>query len=152
NMAECSFLDGQRESARQEYERYLRVDPSGSRAEQAMARLRELNAEPEVAPPPVEEVEPAPPPTVPHVVVQPASTRPAAQPVQPAQPNVRPEAVTLQTAPGLTMQEAPPRRTRWRVWLAIGAAVAVVGTIVAITVATRSGGCNAEFCGDLRGE
>ncbi|MEM9861730.1 MAG: hypothetical protein AAF938_08960 [Myxococcota bacterium] len=133
NMAEASFLGGDQDAARGEYERYLRIDPDGVRADAARLRLSELGVE----------------------VEAPAQAAPARSNWAPA-PDVRPETVAaaqpVESEPRDGESESVPLRRNWKFWTALAAGVAVVTAGVAIGVAASSGGgtqCGTN-CWDLR--
>jgi tetratricopeptide (TPR) repeat protein len=127
NMAECSRLAGDVDGARDEYAKYLALDPDGKLAELVNQRLAALPAR---APAP--RTVSTSPPSVPAPAIV-ASQREAAVPTRPIAPP--------------PIDEPTPLWKRRSVWIAVGAALAA-GTVVAFVV-TRGSDCSGT-CIDWR--
>jgi len=116
NMAECARSAGQKDRARQLYQRYLSSDPLGKLAHVAQTRLEELAAAPAPAAPPAA-APPAPP---------------AAPPPRPSPPPAPALAVTM---PAPAAMSRAPRRPVWKskaLWIGVGvgaAAIIVAGAV-----------------------
>lgn len=136
NMGEMARALGQRDRAREHYERYIAAEPDGAFAPTANQRLAELAT-------------PAPPPA-PAPVAAP-SPQPAQIPAPStiSMPPPKPAATTTGTASFTLGREMPrPIYQRTGFWVGVGAAV-VAGTV--LYAASRGGGdsCSGN-CIDLR--
>jgi hypothetical protein len=140
NAAECSRLAGDLDTARQDYARYLQLDPGGKHAALARARLDAMTAptppakpaEPApVAPPPAPPVAPKPTPVVtPPPVVAPPSVV-IAQKVSP------PPSSSLTGTATFAAEPSPSIWHRKSLWIGVGVGAALVAGSVAIYAATR---------------
>jgi tetratricopeptide (TPR) repeat protein len=137
NCAQAYRLAGNRDRALELYRNYLRLYPDRSNAEEARSQVAALSKALEnerhaaVAPPPVAPA-PTPAPMPPAVAPEPVTLSPAPAPSPP--PVSQTVAATVTTTPS---SEPPPTAgSRTWLWIAVGAAVVVGGT-VAILFATR---------------
>jgi tetratricopeptide (TPR) repeat protein len=125
NIGECARELGDTAGARAAYEQYLAAEPDGKLAASARARLAELPA-----PPPPPQLLPVP---------RPATTA--------TESTLAPD---LTTPPGDAL--GPQRRPiwrRWQVWVGVGAAALVAGTVVVLARDDGGDTC-AAACVDLR--
>ena len=145
NMGEMARALGQRDPAREHYERYLPAEPDGAFAATASQRLAELSPQPAPAPAPV----PAPA----------AAPAPAPAPVAAVQPARVPAPSTITSLPRATTTTSTnysldgtgsqrPLTQRPAFWGGVGAAV-LAGTVV-LYAATRDGDSCTGNCIDLR--
>jgi hypothetical protein len=147
NIAECSRLLGDIADARAHYERYLALAPDGRQA--ALTRER-LAALPSAATSP-------PPMTSPSITTSPSAAGASsdASAVRPA-PDLRPASLGRDPVGASITGVEPTReprapsssRSRWPLWVAVGAGV-VAASAIALYASTRSDGCGAG-CIDWR--
>jgi tetratricopeptide (TPR) repeat protein len=140
NAAECSRLAGDLDTARQDYARYLQLDPSGKHAVLARARLDAIAG---TTPWPAKSPDPTPaaaPPVAPSAQTpSPVVTPPPAV----ATPSVvlqhvsQPQPSQVTGIATFVVEPSPPIWHRKSVWIGIGVGAALVAGSVAIYAATR---------------
>jgi len=133
NAAQAFRLAGNQGRALELYRNYLRLYPNGSNADEARAQVAALTEAVESAAAPQAPV-PAPPPA-PAAAPRSAGAPPPALVPPPAPP----PPIVFSSAPTLVATAAPaePAASHAWIWIAVGAA-AVVGGTIALLLATRS--------------
>jgi hypothetical protein len=144
NAAECSRQAGELDTAREEYTRYLELDPAGKHAALARTRLAALGPAPKSP-----EAAPAAPPAPAAAAAPPEATPTPAPHVDP--PVVVAERVNARPSSSVGETSSPADRSssslwhRKTLWIGIGAAL-VAGTVAVFVLNHQDPTCSPPGC------